>query len=212
MYASMPPLSPTSTHRRTVIATLAIAAWLSVVAAALVGLTRYKSAPGTEGDVPSRWPAAAAAVVALDHDRATVLMFVHARCPCTRASLEELSKVLARHPHDAAVHIVADQRSSSGARDTLSRARALRDEGVLDIIDDADGSLARTFGAETSGAVVVYGADGVLRFHGGITASRGHEGDNHGADALAQALLTPAAASPSWAPTFGCGLFDSEKR
>jgi hypothetical protein len=34
-------------------------------------------------------------------------MFVHPRCPCTRASLGELSRIVARHPSDVDVHVVA---------------------------------------------------------------------------------------------------------
>ena len=43
-------------------------------------------------------------------------------------------------------------------------------------------------GATTSGHVLLYDAGGVLRFAGGITDGRGHEGDNAGLDA-ALALL-----------------------
>src|SRR5262249_29145820 len=79
--------------RRTVVAAVGISLWLAVVCGAMLGLARYKSTPGSEGDVPDRWPTAlllsqpaTSSHIALDRERATVLMFVHARCPCTRAS------------------------------------------------------------------------------------------------------------------------------
>ena len=71
-----------------------------------------------------------------------------------------------------------------------------------------DGSEARKFGARVSGQVLVYDRAGRLRFSGGITASRGHEGANAGRAAI-EAML---AGRPHRASTFvfGCLLFDGE--
>jgi len=49
---------------------------------------------------------------------------------------------------------------------------------------DPKGALATRFDARTSGQVLVYAPDGRLVFRGGITGSRGHEGDNAGESAI----------------------------
>jgi hypothetical protein len=61
------------------------------------------------------------------------------------------------------------------------------------------------FGAATSGEALLYGPDGRLEFAGGITSSRGHEGDNPGADRIVS-LVTTGSAELATAPVFGCPL------
>jgi hypothetical protein len=75
---------------------------------------------------------------------------------------------------------------------------------------DPDGAIAQAFGAYTSGQVLVYGADGGLLFNGGITASRGHEGDNPGRAAIV-ARLRDQVPAPSTASVFGCALDEPER-
>ena len=49
--------------------------------------------------------------------------------------------------------------------------------------------------SKTSGQVVVYDAKGALLFSGGITAARGHMGDNAGRDRITALLRGDTAAS-----------------
>jgi hypothetical protein len=56
------------------------------------------------------------------------------------------------------------------------------------VSEDADGEQARLFGAQTSGYVLLYDPRGHLLFSGGITASRGHAGDNAGESAILSIL------------------------
>jgi hypothetical protein len=72
---------------------------------------------------------------------------------------------------------------------------------------DEDGREARLFHVETSGDTALYDSNGILIFHGGITMSRGHSGDNLGRDVVQPLLLgTPT----QWTntPVFGCSLFE----
>jgi hypothetical protein len=55
-------------------------------------------------------------------------------------------------------------------------------------VADPDGEEAQRFGAATSGHVLLFDPAGELRFSGGITASRGHVGDNDGCDRLIRLL------------------------
>jgi hypothetical protein len=70
---------------------------------------------------------------------------------------------------------------------------------------DPDGGEATRFGAIASGQTYFYDAAGTLRFSGGITPARGHEGDSTGGQAL-QALLNGAAPPPVHTRVFGCVL------
>jgi hypothetical protein len=70
---------------------------------------------------------------------------------------------------------------------------------------DVDGIEQQRFGARTSGEVFLYDTSGQLLFHGGITASRGHAGDNAGRDALEEMLLRHERFLAE-TPIFGCEL------
>jgi hypothetical protein len=75
------------------------------------------------------------------------------------------------------------------------------------VIQDEDGLEARRFHATTSGHAIVYDARASLLFTGGITASRGHSGDNEGRSAIVS-LLTEGVAERKETLTFGCSLYD----
>ena len=181
---------------------IAAIAWLALAAAGFVGLARYSSTPG--GSDPSAapgWPAA----TRLDPPaaRPVLLLFLHPECPCSRATVEELAKVIARAPdaYDARALFVplAAVASSPGLREAAARIPGLR------LLDDPGGTEAARFGALTSGTVAVYGSDGRRRFFGGITAARAHEGDNEGSGALL-ALARGASPARTETPVYGCGL------
>jgi hypothetical protein len=78
--------------------------------------------------------------------------------------------------------------------------------GVTVTTDDS-GREAALFHAATSGQVVLFDGTGREIFSGGITGSRGHEGDNPGL-ARILSLLTHGSAERAKAPVFGCALND----
>jgi hypothetical protein len=78
----------------------------------------------------------------------------------------------------------------------------------VSVFQDEDGQEARRFHATTSGQTLLYDAEGHLLFSGGITASRGHSGDNAGRSAIVS-ILTAGAAEKSETFTFGCSLFNT---
>jgi hypothetical protein len=82
--------------------------------------------------------------------------------------------------------------------------RASEIPGVRVVLDEG-GREARRFGAVVSGETILYDAGGRLLFHGGITPSRGHEGDSTG-KARVLALLEGGATDRADAPTYGCEL------
>ncbi len=180
--------------------------WLLVVAGGLSGMVKYEGSAGKVGETPRHWPPAARTTLA--DDRATLLMFAHPKCPCTRASLEELNRLLTHCRGEVIPHVLFF-RPENAPRDwthTDLRQSAEAIPGVI-VEEDPDGKQAQRFGAETSGYVVVYDAHGELLFKGGITAGRGHAGDNAGANAIVS-LLSVRSALTRQAPVFGCTLLN----
>jgi hypothetical protein len=177
--------------------------WLGGVGAGFTVLGRYETRQGEGAVAPSGWPAAATLERALD--RATLLVFVHPRCPCTSATIEELNRLLARSSDRVRALVVFYSDPSLGGSwvHSPSYAAAAQIPGVL-LVEDPHGSLARLFGARTSGQTCLYDRSGQLVFTGGITRARGHAGDSDGSRAV-QALILGGGHTAS-APVFGCSL------
>ena len=178
--------------------------WLVATASGMSLVWDYEHSPGDPATAPERWPAASG----LEHspDRATLVMVAHPRCPCTRASVHELARLMGRVAGRVTAHVLVVRPSDAPdgwEKNDLWRAAA--DIPGVDVIDDDDGAETSRFGALTSGQVVLYAASGRLLFAGGITASRGHEGDNTGRDALV-ALVTGTDDVPRATPVYGCAL------
>ena len=181
------------------------AVWLLAISWGFLGLWIYKTRPGAEGGtVPRQWPAASR--IHASAGKPTLVLFAHPRCACTRASISELARLMARFHDRLDAHVLILAQPEEEKTDLWSSAERI--PGVT-VASDPQGIEAKRFGAETSGAVVLYTGAGKLAFHGGITAARGHEGDSFGQQRIA-ALLTGARADRADAPVFGCALDGSE--
>src|SRR5262245_14064773 len=88
---------------RVVIAT-SILTWVVVVGLGMLWLLKFERVPGAAGSPGPDWPGGS--LIERKTDRPTLLMFVHPRCPCTRASLGELEQILALCPDSVATQIV----------------------------------------------------------------------------------------------------------
>jgi hypothetical protein len=187
------------------ILTAAGALWLSMVGAGIGTLLSYESTPGVAAATPDLWPAASRLKPAAG--RATLVMSAHPHCPCTRASIGELARLMteARGRVTAYVLFVKPRGFSDGWEQTGLWASAAEIPGVTPVLDD-EGVEAGLFRAATSGQTVLYDAAGRLLFSGGITSARGHAGDNAGRAAIVS-LLTAGEAERRDAPVFGCPLF-----
>jgi len=183
-------------------------AWVLAVGAGFLALTIYKLAPAPAAAVAQVWPRDAR--VARARDRATLVLFAHPRCACTRATIAELAELMARY-HDrleARVLFLAPRGAAADFTATDLWSSAGRIPGVT-VARDEGGEEAARFGVATSGEVALYDASGKLAFHGGITPARGHEGDSFGRRRIA-ALLEGGRADRNDAPVFGCALQDPE--
>jgi hypothetical protein len=181
-----------------------VGGWLVVVSTGMAVITHYGTAPGVPARAAAAWPDGSSLVRAAD--RPTLVLLIHPLCPCSRATIAELARLMTRlHDQvDVEVLFLMPRTSDAAWEDSDLRTAAARIPGVR-IHDDVDGEEIRRFGAFTSGQALLYGADGRLRFAGGITDGRGHEGGNFGLDAIVDAVAGDVEARAS-TPVFGCAL------
>lgn len=183
--------------------------WSALVAAGAVRLWAYDAAAGVPAHPPTDWPADAHIV--RNAGKATLVLLVHPHCPCSRATIGELAKLMTHCGGRLATTVLMLQpagRSDNWVHtDLWSSAAAI--PGVT-VLADRQGTESRRFGAATSGQSLLYSADGRLLFAGGITESRGHSGDNAGRSAIESLVMTTGSRSargPARAPVYGCPLF-----
>ena len=177
------------------LAVVVMIAWLVGAVTGFIPLYLYAARPGVAH-------APAARVVAPRTAGRMVLMLVlHPRCACSRATLRVLERLIART--GSRVDVRALFVGSDGG-DGFLRAQALAITGVT-VEDDPSGTRARALGAETSGEALLYSTEGRLLFHGGLTASRGHEAPSAAGETLLALINGNTSAAPS-TPVFGCNL------
>ncbi len=185
-------------------------AWLVAIGGGFRMLWRHTQTPGRPAVSQDRWPARSR----LPHpsDKVTLVLFAHPRCPCTRATLSELARLMARCRPQLTAYVLfcRPRHVPQGWELTDSYMRAAGIPGVQALVD-LEGVESHLFGASTSGQVLLYDAHGSLLFTGGITAGRGHEGDNAGQSAVVQAAFGEKLAVRS-TPVFGCSLFETASR
>jgi hypothetical protein len=214
---------------------LMVITWGCCVATAIVAFAWYDVRSGSVQAAPNILPSTnlinarseeGSASQDSSSERGVVAMFVHPRCPCSRASLTEFANLVRKLSSQAGFsqtqfRIIffkpASQNLAWVKRDNLfERASALASTRKnVSVSIDEDGTEAARFNAETSGFVVAYDAHGRLLFSGGITESRGHEGANAG-EATLEATLEAAlkqgyqsnaqGTQTAYAPVFGCAI------
>ncbi|PTY03962.1 hypothetical protein DB346_02675 [Verrucomicrobia bacterium LW23] len=185
---------------------LLVAAWGVLMVVGFVGLERYSQAPGAPGTRVEHWPNNAG-LARPGNGQATVVLSVHPLCPCTAATLDELQQVLMRRDlppfHLVVLRLLPSEKPAewkdSALPDWLSSYPGVQ------VVEDRDAALSDTFGLTTSGHVAFYRPDGTLAFKGGITASRGHRGENLGAATL-KALLHGQPPPAEATSVYGCSL------
>lgn len=180
--------------------------WVVAIAVGMWRLAVYEWTPGRDAEPPVRWPAAAGPAP----DRPTLLLFAHSRCPCTRASLDELAGIAAGAGDRLAIRVVlwdpiAPEVGAPG--ELVARAAAI--PGAVQLVAD-DGSTGALFGVHTSGQALLYDVGGRLVYSGGITAGRGRVGPSPGRRALEEQLA--GRVGPASAPVYGCALADCDAR
>ena len=181
------------------------AGWGIAVAAGTLFLGAYAATPGAAGEALSHWPGDSK--VPLDRQRPTLLMFLHPLCPCSSASVDELTEIIGRCPDRVQAHAVILRTPVVDSACGPRIDRQLQDVQGLTLWHDDGGALSRRFGVLTSGHVLLYDPSGRLLYSGGITRAHGHRGANFGSRAVLAALRGESA-EQTGAPAFGCPLFE----
>ena len=182
--------------------------WACILAGLFFALIAYGTTPGPSSLPPTQSPLRPASGE-LQSSAATdweVVMAVHPKCSYTAASRNELNRLLSQvddnvncrflvyHPAETDPNWIDGRITSSLSEFPRSTIQA-----------DEAGEVARELGMQTSGAVVVFDPHGKTRFHGGITVSRNHEGDNLGVRSISM-LIQGQTPPLSTTPVFGCRL------
>jgi len=188
-----------------------VGAWMLVLLAGMAILWRYEEAPCPRVEVPGSWPGASNLLAAADEP--TLVVFTHPCCPCSRATLAELSGLLPRYEGRLRTCVSSYRPSEPPPGwDESSVRSALENMPGAELIVDRDGREAALFGVATAGHVLLYGRKGELRYSGGITAACDHMRDNIGPTELERALGAEFAGDPPspvrGVPVFGCSILD----
>jgi len=185
----------------------AFAVWMAVVGLIFGALGFYGSTPGAISAPPAQWPQETA--LERSTATATLLVFLHPHCPCSRATLENLRTVVDGPALAVILVSIGDQSLASEDSTHFASCRmqmeSWKQRSNVSLVHDTQGEETRRFQAATSGHCLLFDADGNLTFSGGVTSSRGHRGACAGLASLTAAVNgQPGDASY---PVFGCPLF-----
>lgn len=183
--------------------------WLLLACAGLAWVWSYATHAEARKAASHSWPTGCSSV-RYDGSPALV-MFLHPRCPCSRATLGELALIMAKTEEKVSAQVwfyrpqgAAEEWAHTDLWRTAKAIPGLR------VDEDEDGVEAAYFNATISGQTIVYSGKGKRLFDGGITAARGHSGDNAGHDAVMAALRSGEAPADTETPVFGCSLVGQE--
>jgi hypothetical protein len=191
-------------HGRDSLLSFAGVLWIALIVSGFWLLAREHFTPVASSRQAAVFPSGSE--IQLASDKPTLLLFAHPQCPCTRATFYELNSLLEETQNQVSVTVIFtipdgvapgwEQGELWKSATTTPGFRVVRDEG---------GREARRFGVTGSGHTLLYSPSGRLLFSGGITGSRGHEGENIGLTAV-ESFILHGHASVSRTPVFGCSL------
>jgi hypothetical protein len=202
---NMPYLQASAPPRARYFSVTLVVMWLIAASAGVCAMLRWQNTPALKAVTVASWPAQFP--ISLDANAANLIMVAHPKCPCSRASLAELLKVITRAGTSSIRASILHYRPS-GEDDSWLRGSFLTEASAIPgvkILSDTDGEWAARLGATASGHVFLFDRTGSLLFEGGITAGRGHEGENAGSAAVCD-LLAGRKPETRSTPVFGCAI------
>jgi hypothetical protein len=202
---SMPIASPTQVPLSNRQMVVLLSVWGLLVILGVCALWQFGGTAGDDNAPPSHWPAQTQ--IARD-GQPTLLIFAHPLCPCTRATLADLARLMTicRGRVDTHVLFIAPKGMDAASNTSGLYGQAREIPGVS-VSEDQDRREAKLFSVRTSGSCLLYNAAGNLMFHGGLTSERGHEGDSIGSVAIEKILLGKSVET-TVSQVFGCPLFE----
>ena len=159
--------------------TALVVVWLSLVTTGFSIWANYDARPGL---VESPRPTLVRSSGRSGWD---LVLFVHPHCPCTRATLAELTELVheAGPGLKARVVFVRPTGVPEGWERGTLWTKAAGTSGV-ELSSDEGGDAARSAGAVTSGHAILCDEEGRVVFRGGLTRGRGQVGVSEGRRAV----------------------------
>lgn len=184
---------------------LGLALWLAAAGGGAWWLDARSFSAGESGTPENSWPTTSH--LSRAPDAYTLVVALHPECPCSSATVEELAGILARTEGrlTARLLMVQYEEIPERAEDSPLWKKAARIPGVT-LVADLRGEEIQRFAARTSGETRLYDPRGRLVFRGGVTAARGHVGDNPGQAAVCDLVLHASTSPLVSTPVFGCAL------
>jgi hypothetical protein len=181
--------------------------WLITLTAGVCLVFKYDSVPGLTSTCGTKWPPNSKITHSTTNN--TLVMLLHPKCPCSRASLQQVTTLTTNDNSLQCIFLVySPTRFPTGWEKTDIWNLAAEVPGAQ-LVSDVDGAEARKFGGVTSGHTYIFDRNGNLKYAGGLTEGRGHVGECRNLD-LAVKALKSGTTSASGA-VYGCPIEDPKK-
>lgn len=185
--------------------------WLLVVIGCSYCLGEYANRPGASGAALVE-TVEAVGVAGRSKGKPSLIVFIHPHCFCSWATFRQLETVL-NETNDIDLPVVeiyvfvpVEEPRGDWMNSKLVRAFAGLPNAIL--TKDSGGRFALNYGSLTSGSICFIDKDSKLKFSGGITSSRGHQGECSASETLKSVLGGDEVESDqARPPVFGCPLF-----
>ena len=179
---------------------LSTVGWLLLLVGAVCLQFRYDSVPGVAAPSKPDWPSTSN--IKYSTATNTLVMVLHPHCPCSRASLQQVSTMKNHGNSFKCIFLFyTPSRFASGWEKTDIWNQASEIPGA-ELVSDIDGRETRKFSGFTSGQTYIFDRNGQLRYSGGLTEGRGHQGECQNLDAAVKALSSDSAATSG--AVYGC--------
>ena len=155
---------------------IALVVWVVGSVGGMAMLWSYSAGPGMSAQPPARLVDAEKQIAPIPGAN-NLLLFLHPKCYCSQATVNMTARFLAQaktKPLLRVFMVLPEGKPESWAKDTLWKS--IEALAPTEIRVDVNGKVAEAMGVKTSGQVLLYDAKGELRYAGGLTSGRGHEG------------------------------------
>lgn len=181
--------------------------WLFTLTVGVCLVFKYDSVPGLTATPSIGWPANSNITHSSTNN--TLVMLLHPKCPCSRASLHQVATLTTNDNSLQCIFLVySPTQFPKGWEKTDIWYLAAEVPGAQ-IVSDIDGEEAKKFGGITSGQTYIFDRKGILKYSGGLTEGRGHVGECRNLDLAVKALKSGTSAASG--AVYGCPIEDPRK-
>ncbi len=179
-------------------------AWIVIIFFCIYLLMQYEGFPGEKGRAPQFL---APNKIIKTTNLPTLILFVHPRCPCTRATINELSIIMTKCKDKVNANVLFF--TPTGYPDSWAKTDTYYSTKLIPQVKvyfDRGGKQIKRFHALTSGHVLLYDSSKKLIFSGGITKSRGNIGANLGLYSVIEKIKANKEQKVTETSVYGCSF------